>query len=253
MGQRKQKRANFLALHPRCFACGEKSVEIDHLPSRACFDDKQWPEEFEFPVCYSCNHATSSDEQFIAILSRMHSNPDAPIRPGEFEKYIKGAANNDPDIFGRLLTRFIQELPNQAKINEPDGTELVELGSGVREIFRRVLPKWARAFHYLETREILHPEQYIYGGHFTLPDILQGRGPTELFQVCQPRAVKRGSKDLGPQFGYGCAASEDRKLFAYLVVFRRAIGAWMVIHKDGKPHRDDPAAQYSLLPAVKSI
>ena len=245
MGQSKLKRFNFLTCHPRCFACGEIAVEIDHLPSKACFDDKDWPEGFEFPVCYSCNHATSNDEQIIAVLSRSHSNPDAPAKTSEIEKYMKGGANNDPAIFGKLLTRTIQQLP--------DGTELVELGPGVRELFRRVLPKWARAFHYLETKEILPLDQHIYGGHFTLPDISQGRGPTELFHVCQPRVVKRGNKDLGPQFGYGRAASEDGKLFAYLVVFRRAIGAWMIIQKGSEVQRDDLVAKYSLLPAVKSL
>jgi hypothetical protein len=244
MGQKKARKAQFLAEHPSCFACGAPSVEWDHLPSRACFDDKVWPEGFVFPVCFDCNHATSNDEQVIAALARADSDPSAPVKLGELDKYLSGASNNDPELFKTLLTRVVEELP--------DGKELIEMGPGVREVFRRVLPKWARAFHYLEMREILPLEQPIYGGHFTVPDLARGRGPSELLGLCKPRSVVRGNKDLGSQFGYAHAASPDGNLFAYIVVFRHSIGAWMMFAK-GPKHRDDPAAEFSLLPPVSYL
>jgi hypothetical protein len=215
------------------------------LPSRACFDNKEWPEGFCFPVCYSCNHATSNDEQIIAALSRTHSGPDAPINNAELAKYLAGSSNNDPALFGKLLSRVAQELP--------DGTELIELGPGVREVFQRVLPKWARAFHYLETGEILPTDQRIFGSHMTLPDLQRGRGPTGLFECCIPRPVMRAKKDLSPQFGFARAVSSDRKLFAYIALFRRSIGAWMVVDKNEEVHRSGPEVDFSILPPVRSL
>jgi hypothetical protein len=119
------------------------------------------------------------------------SGPDAPVKTSELEKYMAGGNNNDAALFGTLFKGVKQQLP--------DGKELVEMGTGVNEVFRRVLPKWARAFHYLETREILPPDQAIYGRHFTVPDLQQGHGPQGLLQICRPRQVKRGNKDLGAQ------------------------------------------------------
>jgi hypothetical protein len=172
------------------------------------------------------------------------SGPDAPVKTSELEKYMAGGNNNDAALFGTLFKGVKQQLP--------DGKELVEMGTGVNEVFRRVLPKWARAFHYLETREILPPDQAIYGRHFTVPDLQQGHGPQGLLQICRPRQVKRGNKDLGAQFGFASAASPDGKLFAYVAVFRRAVGAWIFFNKDGT-HRDDPAAQATLLPALRLL
>jgi hypothetical protein len=219
-------------------------VEWDHLPSKACFDGKVWPDGFVFPVCFSCNHATSNDEQIIAALARSDSGPDAPVDQKELQKYLSGGSNNDPALFRTLLTRVVEELP--------DGRELVEMGEGVREVFRRVLPKWARAFHYLETREILPLEQRIYGGHFTVPDLEQGRGPGDLINICEPRRTFSGAKDLGPQFGYAKQASPDGNLFSYIVVFRRSVGAWMMFNKNDA-ERMDEAALYSLLPPVRKL
>jgi hypothetical protein len=88
----------------------------------------------------------------------------------------------------------------------------------------------------------------------TVPDLQAGRGGlVDLLHVCTPRPVKRGNKDLSPQFGFGCAASDDGKLFAYIVLFRRSIGAWMIVDKNDEAHRSGPEVDYSRLRPMRAL
>lgn len=219
----------FLAEHPRCYMCGGKAAEEDHIPSRACFDNREWPEGFSFPVCRACNGATSQDELFIAMFSRTHAADDAPARHAEIRKYMSGVSNNNPDLFKAMLVRVVEEGTHET---------LVEVGPEVRDCFRRVLPKWARAFHYLETKEILPTNQRIFGDYFTVADVQQKRVPAELLYL-PTRPVTRNRKDLSSQFGFLRSEPGPEGQRLYAVLFRRAFGAWMVIDAKNSIPLDD--------------
>src|SRR5438067_2662504 len=104
MGAKADRKRIFLVQHPLCCFCGgaAPSAEPDHVPSRVLFDNRQWPEGFEFPACVRCNRATRHDEQVVAMLSRLY--PDAIADEGKAETYerIRAVAHNYPDILKEM-------------------------------------------------------------------------------------------------------------------------------------------------------
>lgn len=242
MGQNKAYRERFFKTHPRCFCCGEPAVAIDHLPSRTCFDGKDWPEGFDFPACDKCNQSTANDEQVLALLSRSHSGPHAPVREEELTKHLAGVRNNHPILFRNMLKKVI-ESPDPAFGEE---ASLVELSLEVKDCFKRVLPRRARAFHYKETGIILSKDESLYGGFFT-PVNAKGDGYSQPLAL-PPQLVKRGNKDLSPQFSYMRSVEADGRSGLYVVLFRRAFGAWVGVDQNSTPN--DAAARHSLLPQI---
>ena len=73
MGAAAQHRRQFLKTHTHCAFCGGSALAttIEHCPPRAMFQNRQWPEGFEFPSCKSCNLGTSDQDLLIAMLARM--------------------------------------------------------------------------------------------------------------------------------------------------------------------------------------
>ena len=78
MGNKKRRKEKFLLGHPWCCFCGGNtpSVEWDHFPSRAIFDDRKWPEGFVFPACSPCNSFSRRAESVIAFLSRVYTKEE---------------------------------------------------------------------------------------------------------------------------------------------------------------------------------
>jgi len=72
MGDRARRRREFLKKHPLCCFCGgtTPATTIDHVPSRQLFNNKGWPEGYEFPACELCNGAARDAEQVVAMLAR---------------------------------------------------------------------------------------------------------------------------------------------------------------------------------------
>jgi hypothetical protein len=54
-----------------CFCGGENPTETrDHVPNRAFFRARDWPEGYEFPSCAGCNSKTSLTELVVSALAR---------------------------------------------------------------------------------------------------------------------------------------------------------------------------------------
>jgi hypothetical protein len=73
MGSARRHRKAFLLAHRVCAFCGgvTPSTTVEHCPPRAMFQNRQWPEGFEFPACDRCNCGTSDDDLLIAMLARV--------------------------------------------------------------------------------------------------------------------------------------------------------------------------------------
>jgi hypothetical protein len=92
LGSKKQKKINFLTKHPVCCFCGGETpaTEPDHIPSRVLFDNRQWPEGYEFPACVACNRETRHDEQIVAMLSRAYPDTNTPeSKKGGFNSEVQ--------------------------------------------------------------------------------------------------------------------------------------------------------------------
>src|SRR5262249_10314418 len=100
MGRSSSRRKEFLRKHPLCCFCGgvAPSEEPDHVPSRVLFDNREWPEGYEFPACVLCNRASRHHEQVIAMLSRIFPDAQSPEEKREVHARIQAVANNFPEI-----------------------------------------------------------------------------------------------------------------------------------------------------------
>ena len=235
MNSRARRKQLFLRANPLCCFCGGEtpSEEIDHIPSRACFDNKYFPDGFEFPTCRACNASTSQDEQVVALFSRMLAHPHVPALPIEIGKYMAGVANNSAAV--------ILEMGN-AHARLGADLHVLELGDAAHGAFDRVLRRWAKAFHYRETGRIVPTEGRLYTSLFSNanadkvpPGALEGR----------VHVLLRNGKDIGDQFGYVTRNDPDRPdLGYYTAMFRRSFLAIMLVDFHGEiiddAHADQP-------------
>lgn len=99
------RKATFLAANPRCCYCnGERaSEELDHMPARICFKDRQGPEDMVFPTCVLCNRAASQSEQVAAFHIRCTDFNDANFSASNLDKLATGVANNNRKALPVLL------------------------------------------------------------------------------------------------------------------------------------------------------
>ena len=225
MARKPSKRVRFLRQHPICCFCGgcTASEEIDHLPSRACFDRRNFPDGFEFPTCRECNASTQKDEQVVALLSRAHSHPEAKAISDEIGRYMSGVANNNPEVFDAMARE-------QARIDENHG--VFRLGDATDKAFVRVLTRWAKAFHYRETAEIVPPHGRIFVTYFTNANAhLIPAGAMD----GQVHKLTRNGQNIGDQFAY--VTRTDRRypdLGYYTAAFRRSFLALLMVDFYGK-------------------
>jgi hypothetical protein len=99
MGQARRKqysRQEFLQLHPYCCYCGAQATTTDHCPPRCLFENRVWPETFEFPCCGPCNSESRLDEQAVAAIaiSQRMANSGTP----KSNEMLRGVMNNSPDL-----------------------------------------------------------------------------------------------------------------------------------------------------------
>lgn len=206
------------------------SIEIDHLPSRACFDRRNYPDGFEFPTCRACNASTSDDEQVVALFSRMLSNPDAAAVLDEIGRYMSGVANNNIDVFAEM---------GRAHGRLGENHHLLELGDATDDAFMRVLTRWAKAFHYKETSIIVPTDGRIHVTYFTNANI--GHIPPGSLEG-RVHELHRNGKNIGDQFAYITRNDPDRPdLGYYTAAFRRSFLAIMLVDFDGEVIGRDPS------------
>ncbi|MCK9201573.1 MAG: hypothetical protein M0P59_08710 [Gallionella sp.] len=105
MGKTKRlDKQNFLKKHPFCCFCGgtKPAEEIDHVPGRVFFRDRQWPDGYIFPACIECNRATRYEEKVIALLCRFNNSNETEIDHAEFEKMAREVARHDPEFISDI-------------------------------------------------------------------------------------------------------------------------------------------------------
>ncbi|ALO44889.1 hypothetical protein [Pseudohongiella spirulinae] len=232
MGSKKQKREKFLAEHPICCFCGggSEAEEPDHIPSRAIFDDRQWPEGFEFPACVRCNRATRYDEEIVAFISRLYPDPAGAKRTEDFKKICETLERYRPDVMEEIRGTANQKKkalkennialePGQAAGNAP----LIRVGPLVNEAVTNFSRKLILALYYQQTGTILNHDAGIAIRWFSNLEVAQGKLPAELAQYIRGYPdIVRCNTSLKDQFSYGYTFSDCGRLSIFLVFFRRS-------------------------------
>jgi hypothetical protein len=72
------KRQRFLADHPFCCFCGGTvaATTTDHVPNKAFFVNRDWPEGYEFPACSNCQGNSRVSELVCAAVVRAAPAPN---------------------------------------------------------------------------------------------------------------------------------------------------------------------------------
>ncbi|UGY20246.1 hypothetical protein HAP48_0024155 [Bradyrhizobium septentrionale] len=162
MGQKKIRKARFLALHPRCCFCGgnERTADIDHQPARALFNGRVGPEDFEFPACAACNQSSRHHENAMAVLVRLRdTRDDLEVYQEDLRKYFTSMGNNFPSLVRPMTSNEKRSFLKDEGVQRPPGYVLSDLkmvtGSdfaidAIENVFRKLLV----ALHYKHSGRI---------------------------------------------------------------------------------------------------
>ena len=66
------------------------------------FQNRQWPEGFEFPACEACNHGSDDHDLLIAMLARMDPFEEKGNKDGKLVGLMKLANKQHPGMFGKM-------------------------------------------------------------------------------------------------------------------------------------------------------
>jgi hypothetical protein len=107
VGERKRKltkNQRFLADHPYCCFCGGTvaAMTADHVPNRAFFVNRDWPEGYEFPSCSDCQVGSRVSELVCAAVMRAAPAPNEFV-VDEVARLFRGFSHNDPDAWKEFV------------------------------------------------------------------------------------------------------------------------------------------------------
>lgn len=251
MGRKADRRKEFFRMHPLCCFCGgaTKAVEIDHLPSRVIFDNRQWPEKYEFPACKPCNAFTRHHEQVIGLLSRIFPDATTEQQKKEIVERIRAIKRNYPAVLEEMRPTLRQLRQAREKYNWPlpvsgsptDFPVLSVNGPLVNEAVTNFGAKLSFALFYKHTGIIIPKEGGVFIKWFSNEQVFDGKIPQEFAPYTSNLPeLKRNEVDLKNQFFYRYGISEAKDVAMFLSFFRESFAiAGFVFTR--APDRDIPA------------
>jgi hypothetical protein len=109
MGQSKAQKLNtaaFLAQYPICCFCGGNTpaTTVGHVPNRAFFERKMWPDGYIFPACDVCQGDARTTDLVTAAVARISPGMSSTALR-EVRALYAGFRNNDREAFLELYRR----------------------------------------------------------------------------------------------------------------------------------------------------
>ena len=243
MGSKSQRKKLFLRQHPICCFCGgeTKAVEPDHIPSRVLFDNRQWPEGYEFPACVKCNRETRHDEQVVAMLSRIYPDAKTPEEIKETQERIRAVSYNYPDVLIEMQPTLRQKR-NAAKkynITIPEGMTSADIpalslkGPLVNKAVTNFGRKLFLALYYKHTNKVLPRESGVALLWFSNLQIENNELPKEIAGLVSnfPK-LERCNTNLYEQFFYRYIISDCGAQAVFVAFFRQSFAIFGCINKD---------------------
>lgn len=221
MGSKKDRMARFLKEHPHCCFCGGQTLAAtqDHVPSRAAFRGRQWPEGYVFPACFQCNNSTAADEILTAFVCRMHPHPEIPENPTELQRTFDAVAETYPDVYKSLLLSNgqVRNWLRNRNMQLPPGTlvrdlPLVSIGHPrIHEAIHRYATKLFCALYYKHTGRVVPPAGgtvFLWNTNAQREDQLPDTEKLDGLLKGFPRLVRQNTS-LHDQFSYRFATASD--------------------------------------------
>ena len=236
--QARANRAAFFKEQPYCIFCGggtEASTK-EHCPPRAMFQNKEWPEGFEFAACEQCNHGTGSDDVLTAFLARLDPIRNKGDSDGHLMGLFRNAHSQHPGFVQRMMDVGANEARRAAKelgIVRPKGATYREVGivNVTDEMDRAVQTlacKLSKAVFFRETGKVFPAQGAIQFNWFTNADLFRF-GPAPVLDAfasvhCIQPSIVRNKRSLSDQFDYRYSLSDDGDIALLQAVFGMGFG-----------------------------
>jgi hypothetical protein len=156
-----KKKQRFLRDHPICCFCGGTvaATTTDHVPNRAFFVNRDWPQGYEFPSCSDCQTASRVAELTCAAV--MRSAPATnETDSDEVAKLYRGLSDYDPETFREFLgPERVSGLALPAsvhrRLHRSDGTAIFNLGPRIRVKIGEYIVKLTKALYYMHFGQVV--------------------------------------------------------------------------------------------------
>ena len=224
-------RARFFKQHPVCCFCGGlvPTEESDHVPARAIFSDRHWPESYEFPSCVPCNRATRADEEVIALLARLFPATKVESDLMQFKKLLRSIKERRPEVLDEMwVTRSgARKALRDHGASLPRGQLYRDLplisvqGPLVQSAVRQFSRKLGLALYFKHAGKALPATGALWTRWWTNWSIAKDPIPPEL-ETAMPRMPKltRNNTDLSAQFSYRWGMQEGAEMATFFAAFR---------------------------------
>jgi hypothetical protein len=222
MGSATRHRKAFLLAHPVCAFCGgvTPSTTIEHCPPRAMFQNRQWPEGFEFPACDRCNGGTRDDDLLIAMLARVDPLENRGDRDGKAPGLMARAHKRHPGMFERMLAI--------GEDGQPKASGEWQITDEMRQAVDVLAAKLAKGIYWQHTQDIFPNDGGLAMTWYTNADVARD-GRYKLFESLQHLAgnaplLTRSGTYLNDQFEYKFSLSPEKHILALQAKFGNAFG-----------------------------
>jgi hypothetical protein len=237
MGASTRHRKQFLSRNPVCAFCGGSShaTTVEHCPPRALFQNRQWPEGFEFPACQACNQGSDDDDLVVAMLARMDPFEERGNRDGRLEGLMHAVNRQRPGLFQKMLPSAVEARRRNRELGvlpKPGQTQQEASGVNVPDEFHvavcTLARKLVKGVFYREVGEIFPASGCLLLNWFTNADLLR-HGTYPVFDLLKEIGgnappVQRSGNYLRDQFEYKITFSPDSNILVMQARFGNSFG-----------------------------
>ena len=235
MGEKARRRAAFRSSHPLCCFCSAPTETEDHVPPRASFFERRWPDEHAFPACKPCNDKTRPSDQIFSFYVRMLGWDD-DIRERDLDRSLKisrSVALNHPDCFPKALPQTKQHRLRLQHGIDYNAGRFVAIPKAAAAHIELLYRKLCMALYYKYTERIA-PESHLIAVQLRFDARLMSNDELlSLFKLVRltHRTIKSGR--FNGQFIYSYDFNPELDLFAVAAKFGGAFCGMAAILPEG--------------------
>lgn len=199
------------------------------------FQDRHWPEGFEFPSCVHCNNGTDDHDLLVAMLARMDPFENKGDKDGKQVGLMKLVNKQFPGLLQRMMPSAAEARRTNKELGiEPapgqthQETGVVNVPKEFHEAVCTLARKLAKGVFYNATGTCFPNDGCLLSNWFTNVNLLR-EGKYVIFEILKdlggtvPDLVRSG-KFLNDQFEYKFTLSPEKNIFIIQARFGNSFG-----------------------------
>lgn len=238
MGMSRKRKDAFFTANPVCIFCGglAKATTIEHCPPRAMFQNRDWPEGFEFSACSECNHGSADQDLIISLLARTDPFTDRGNADGRLTGIIGSVHQKFPQLISKMMPSAVKarDLNRRFSITPAPGQTNQEAGpvhvtDEMHAAVAVFAGKLSKAIYYMQLNRVFPSNGRLAMRWFTNSELFINNGRYPLFDTLQELqgvapALFRSKSLLNDQFEYKFSLSDNHELLALQARFGFGFG-----------------------------